>query len=157
MHLLAASAQGGGMNWICEPSVCNPIAESFEQMCQILRQLPEEKQSEIAQYLKSLRYRKFLKTYYWKCVRKEVLSRARYVCSHCYDRRAVNAHHKSYANHGYEHLCLEELRALCKQCHEVIHGHREGEADEGFADAATSELLELLAWKTAMPGTRREK
>ena len=63
----------------------------------------------------------FLRSNYWKRVRKTVLQRDNYTCQHCESKKGLNAHHISYKHHGKEHMHLEDLITLCTKCHEKVH------------------------------------
>ncbi len=57
-----------------------------------------------------------------QAVRSEVLSRARWACERCGDKRRLILHHRlSRAQGGLEEP--ENLAALCTPCHSGIHDH----------------------------------
>ena len=60
-------------------------------------------------------YHAHLRSDAWQRTRKAVLRRAGYRCERC--RRAVplDVHHTSYDRFGHERL--DDLRALCRDCH----------------------------------------
>lgn len=64
----------------------------------------------------------------WSKKRAKVLLRAGGVCECCGEARADQVHHTTYIHLGDEPLW--ELRAVCRCCHERIHGiDREGAID----------------------------
>ena len=67
------------------------------------------------------KYGDFLKSSYWKNVKKEVLKRDKNTCSECGSNKYLHVHHLSYSHHFEEHLHLEDLITLCKSCHEKTH------------------------------------
>lgn len=71
--------------------------------------------------LRSLPYEKFLKSSYWDIVRRYKLYRSKFRCSLCNCKGVLHVHHKTYENHGAEHLHLDDLITLCKICHEKFH------------------------------------
>ena len=70
----------------------------------------------------ALPYKEFLDTCYWEIVRKYVLEQRRFRCELCGEgNRILHVHHKTYKNHGAEHLHLDDLIVLCKTCHSKHH------------------------------------
>jgi len=70
------------------------------------------------------RYELHLMSDAWRVLRQRVLSRDGGVCQGCGVRPATDAHHLTYDHLGEEFLF--ELIALCRDCHERLHGHRIG-------------------------------
>lgn len=68
-------------------------------------------------------YRDFLRTDYWQAVAAQVKKRDGYRCVVCNSPEQIEAHHRTYRNHGEEHLHLEDLTTLCRKCHKTFHGH----------------------------------
>ena len=66
-------------------------------------------------------YLEFLKSDYWKEVRELILKRDDRKCIHCSGTKILQVHHKTYKNHGEEHLHLDDLITLCRACHKKIH------------------------------------
>lgn len=81
------------------------VAELTENHCRILRSMP---------------YEQFVYTDYWRIVRDMVLWKNK-VCAECGGGRIFQVHHKTYKHHGYEHLHLEDLIVLCRDCHALLH------------------------------------
>lgn len=83
---------------------------------------PDEK--EIEKSILNMSYKDFLNTPYWDGVRNYKLKRANYCCELCGRKGILNVHHKTYANHGSEHIrsiANSDLIVLCKNCHEKFH------------------------------------
>lgn len=66
-------------------------------------------------------YQKFLKSPYWKRVRKSILLRDGNKCVKCGDKNLLHIHHTTYINHGNEHEHLDDLITLCEACHSYEH------------------------------------
>lgn len=66
-------------------------------------------------------YAVFLRSAYWKDVRKKVLQRDNYTCTTCGRHKRLQVHHLTYEHHEYEHLHLEDLTTLCNNCHQLVH------------------------------------
>lgn len=65
-------------------------------------------------------YNAFLKTEYWKKVRKDAIARDK-KCKKCGTTENLQVHHLSYKYRGdeLEHMCT--VVTLCKSCHGVEH------------------------------------
>lgn len=68
-------------------------------------------------------YNAYLQTQEWRTKREAVLRRGNGVCEGCGRSMAEHVHHRTYENLGDEFLF--ELVALCRNCHQKIHPHRE--------------------------------
>ena len=66
-------------------------------------------------------YENFLKSKYWREVKKLVLKRDKYKCIICGSSKELNIHHSSYKNHFNEHNHLEDLDTLCRKHHQEYH------------------------------------
>jgi 5-methylcytosine-specific restriction endonuclease McrA len=64
-------------------------------------------------------YRRYLASADWQSVRQRVLRRAFVTCEGCWEARATEVHHLTYAHVGDE--LLFELVAICRPCHERVH------------------------------------
>jgi len=74
-----------------------------------------------SQNLAKLPYAVFLTTKYWFTVRDYVVSQKPF-CGLCPSTHRLNAHHRTYARHGYEHLYWStDLIVLCNKCHMRHH------------------------------------
>ncbi len=68
-------------------------------------------------------YIEYLKSDEWKERRKYLMELAGGSCSKC-GEKATQLHHLNYDNLGDEELEVDVI-ALCKDCHEEIHGQGE--------------------------------
>jgi len=68
-------------------------------------------------------YCEYIQSDTWKRRRAAVFNRAGDICEACGFEPADEVHHTTYRNVGREPLY--ELRAVCKNCHRIIHD-REG-------------------------------
>jgi 5-methylcytosine-specific restriction endonuclease McrA len=75
-------------------------------------------------------YNLYLRSERWARKREKVLRRAGGTCEACGERPAQEVHHLTYRNVGAEPLW--DLRAVCRPCHDFIHGE-EGSQVEGRA------------------------
>ncbi len=76
---------------------------------------------------------KFLKTLYWQIVSGMVIVRDLAICRNCHradmpgvlyegnKRLVLQAHHTTYKYQGKDHLHLNVLICLCRQCHDDVH------------------------------------
>ena len=65
-------------------------------------------------------YVDYLKSDDWRERRKELMEEAEKLCSKC-GEKATQLHHLNYDNLGEEELD-EDVIAVCKDCHDEIHG-----------------------------------
>ena len=70
------------------------------------------------------KYKVFLRTRYWKYVRRLVMKRDGYCCKRCGSGKGLQVHHLSYEHHYAEHLWLGDMVTLCEGCHGVVHGKK---------------------------------
>jgi 5-methylcytosine-specific restriction endonuclease McrA len=66
------------------------------------------------------RYQQYILSPQWAHKRFEVFRRDGYMCQMCHRMPAAQVHHKTYKNFGNEPL--EDLIAVCEQCHKDHHG-----------------------------------
>lgn len=86
--------------------------------------LEQEADKKIQDAVRSLSYSDFLQTPYWDGVRNYKLRKSGYKCELCGKSGILNVHHKTYENHGLEHLrsiANKDLIVLCKDCHYKFH------------------------------------
>ena len=69
----------------------------------------------------ALPYPDYLRTPYWRAIRKIKLFAAGRKCENCSAVRRLQVHHLTYSHRGREHEALETLRVLCRACHEGAH------------------------------------
>ena len=69
-------------------------------------------------------YRDYLKSDDWQHIRKIKLQFADHRCEMCLMPAApgnpLDVHHVTYERFGHENLT--DLRVLCRQCHQTVHG-----------------------------------
>jgi len=70
-----------------------------------------------------IEYIEYLKSDEWKERRKYIMELIGWVCSKC-GEKATQLHHLNYDNIGNEELDVDVI-ALCKDCHDEIHGKGE--------------------------------
>jgi 5-methylcytosine-specific restriction endonuclease McrA len=81
---------------------------------ELLRNRPEV----IAAY-RSMPYKEYLLTDWWKKVKRAAIIRAGYQCEECKERRPLDVHHLTYERLGTE--ADADLQALCRFCHDLAH------------------------------------
>ena len=69
--------------------------------------------------LKTMPYKKYLKTQHWDITKQLALERAGYKCQLCSSKESLNVHHNTYENRGEEKD--KDLVVLCKVCHAKFH------------------------------------
>jgi 5-methylcytosine-specific restriction endonuclease McrA len=83
---------------------------------------PQINERKITKYVKDMIYDDFLKTLYWKTIAGRIRYFAKFKCELCNKGKVILVvHHKTYKNHGKEHLFLEDLICLCESCHKKVH------------------------------------
>ena len=60
----------------------------------------------------------------WERARRAALDRAGWRCESCGLARPLDVHHVEALHHGGAPYDLDNLRALCRDCHTVSHGHK---------------------------------
>ena len=78
----------------------------------------------IKEAILKMKYYDFLRTPYWDGVRNYKLRKEKYRCQLCGKNGTLNVHHKTYENHGMEHvksIAFNDLIVLCKDCHGKFH------------------------------------
>lgn len=78
--------------------------------------------STVEAFIKSMKYRDFLNTPYWKIVAAYVKYKAKFKCQICGKSGVLNVHHRNYEHHGMEIYHTEDLVCLCDECHNLYHG-----------------------------------
>lgn len=74
------------------------------------------------------RYARYLNSPEWQEKRKRVFIRSHGWCEGCGIKQAEEVHHRNY-DHLFDEY-LFELLALCRKCHEKIHGREDSHDDE---------------------------
>lgn len=83
----------------------------------------------IFEYINSeLTYDEFLNTEYWLIISQYLKHKYNFICQDCKKKFStfskLNVHHKTYENHGREHMESvqnSDLVVLCEQCHKNRH------------------------------------
>jgi hypothetical protein len=88
-----------------------------------IRKLEYDRRSEYDQTEFFRWYDEYLESPEWDERRSRVLSRARGVCEGCRKEPATQVHHLTYERVGRE--MLFDLAAVCRDCHDCIHGHED--------------------------------
>ena len=70
--------------------------------------------------LDTLTYAEFLQTGFWKKLRTKVFVRSEGLCEVCHNERAWQVHHMFYPSKR-EETSLNDLVAVCEECHKTIH------------------------------------
>jgi 5-methylcytosine-specific restriction endonuclease McrA len=73
------------------------------------------------QQLATMPYQAFLRTRYWRTVRRYVVYQAGGCCQLCPATTGLQVHHRTYAHRGQEYDYLEDLVVLCATCHATHH------------------------------------
>ncbi len=63
--------------------------------------------------------RKYLRSKAWEQKRQKRFKLDKYCCALCYSEENLECHHITYKNLGHEPL--ENLRTVCRECHQEIH------------------------------------
>ena len=80
----------------------------------------------VSRYIKSMIYKDFIKTIYWKCIAYEKKRISGFSCQTCNSKESLNVHHKTYNHHGEEHNYINnDLICLCSKCHSLFHNKSE--------------------------------
>ncbi|MDR2597257.1 MAG: hypothetical protein LBC76_08065 [Treponema sp.] len=87
-----------------------------------LELLQDGHSNNIAEYIKAMEYKEFLKTLYWQTISEYKKNEADNKCQLCNKGGVLHTHHRTYSIHGYEVLYPEDLIVLCEKCHSKFHG-----------------------------------
>ena len=73
--------------------------------------------------LKSMPYKEFLNTKYWKTIKEYIITNINNSCSlcNCDNERLLQVHHRTYDYKGEEFSHLSCLTILCNKCHQMFH------------------------------------
>ena len=77
-------------------------------------------QTEFKRAIKEMHYADFLETRYWRIITKIVREKAGNRCEICGSSKRLDVHHKTYGHHGEEHLYMDDLMCVCRDCHTKI-------------------------------------
>lgn len=84
---------------------------------------PEPTPARIAE-LRSMPYDEYRRTKEWKQRARATKTRAGNRCALCNKPGPLHAHHRTYERRGNERP--DDLIALCPQCHQLYHDHKNG-------------------------------
>ncbi len=115
------------------------IPGRFNMLLLVDSRSTEQQKNAAYRRMKNMPYQDFLKTAYWKTIRDYVVHRHNGNCQSCLSSRAIDVHHRTYRNHGREHINLGDLMPVCRQCHEILH-----ERFDGNRDASLSRLESIF-------------
>lgn len=68
-----------------------------------------------------MNYRRYLRTGYWRAIRKIKIASVGGRCEKCSSERKLECHHIHYRLRGQEHVDLGCLQVLCHKCHSKVH------------------------------------
>lgn len=87
-------------------------------------------------------YKLYLKSDEWRKTRSHIRRRARGWCERCKVGKRADVHHLTYARLGCERL--DDLLAVCTECHEFLHGLRDVDpAATTYSEQEIHDLREL--------------
>jgi 5-methylcytosine-specific restriction endonuclease McrA len=89
-------------------------------------------------------YRRYLRSPAWLHKKEQVLRRAGYLCESCGTNPARDVHHVTYKYGYWTPNWL--LRAVCRECHEILTAIDNGELSAWDKDEAVAEMLEELPY-----------
>lgn len=100
--------------------------ENFKEKWESLKSDFDISKLEVAQKIRSMKYKDFLNTPYWKLIAKKVKLHADERCVVCNSTKNLQAHHRAYEKiHGYElHKWESELTCICDKCHEAVSKYK---------------------------------
>jgi hypothetical protein len=87
--------------------------------CQAIRMQMLQEVGERIQEANRKEYSAYLLLPQWRDIRAKRMAIANGICEGCGDRPATQVHHLTYDHRGHE--MLWELRAVCDECHDLIH------------------------------------
>ena len=93
----------------------------FSHLSSLCQSADEER---IASVIRSMRYKDFLQSPYWKAIARYAKNYVSSKCSLCGSQERLSVHHRNYENHGYEHrkeVVMKDLIVLCDDCHKKFH------------------------------------
>lgn len=86
----------------------------------VLQLLEPKKPKKVVRWTRR-KYKRYLRSDWWRKKRLEKMASQNYLCERCGDW-AAEVHHKHYDSLGAE--VLSDLEALCRTCHKKEHGIR---------------------------------
>ncbi len=93
----------------------------WDLMLSAIAQVPDQERQDFHIAARDLGYKKFLKSLYWRIVRRYLRTLRSGLCQFCNAPESLQVHHASYEFRGSDHLHLDKLVLLCDGCHEQHH------------------------------------
>lgn len=111
--------------------------------------------------LRALPYDEYLRSDYWKLIRKCAIEQHGGRCQRCRKRdRQIDVHHTRYLNRGEEYRYLDDLKVLCHECHMEAHLDRDvlafsigKQASEDFFELMPRRIKDV-AFTKRIPGSK---
>ncbi len=94
-------------------------------------------------------YAMFLESDWWKLLSRRKRKLAGGKCECCRKNNAMQAHHRFYRDNWFD-TKLDDLKALCRGCHELKHGLREHKQESAKAPRPPAANGEITSWVEAM-------
>lgn len=114
-----------GMSWPVPTSRLAQLTALLKEpgaMAYLRRELEATFTPEVSATLHAMPYEEFLGTQYWALVRAMLCAIRGVKCEACaLSGVTLDAHHLTYAHRGSEVFHLDDLRLLCRGCHEAQH------------------------------------
>ncbi len=107
-------------NTVILDKICNPVSYETVKHSELMS-LSEYQLDTIKQKLRSLPYKEYLQTPYWKAVRYKKKQDCDNKCDRCGSTNELNVHHLDYCYVGEDHLYLDNLMVLCELHHLEWH------------------------------------
>jgi 5-methylcytosine-specific restriction endonuclease McrA len=104
------------VRYVPSPEECQRILDHWAKVRPTLAAVEPEKKPSWWN-----RYNAYLSSPEWEARRQKVLARSS-ICECCGEAKATQVHHLSYSRVGQEPLW--DLRAVCRECHEILHSDR---------------------------------
>jgi len=111
----------GGDPRLRPPYVCKNCRQETRREKQSLKARGKVVPKHDGKQLRTMPYAEFLRTSYWREVRRLKIRQVGGRCEHCKTRGSFQVHHRDYKYRGNEHKHLDCLVVLCGKCHEFRH------------------------------------
>ena len=144
-HIISRLLRPSGFRW--DPSTFAPMVAFFENE-------PKEHQLEFIGASNAMPNSRFERTVYWGIISGHIVSRDKR-CMNCASPSSLHVHHLTYEHRGQEHRFLNDLRALCRQCHTAQHRHMITAQAKGMQRLNPGISLEQLERKIVSDVTER--
>lgn len=101
------------------PNFCEECYLAYKKRHRINLMQVSEEQQERMHHLKTMPYKEYLQTEYWKEFRKKVYRRYKGQCQLCGSTYHTQVHHNNYDCRGEE--TYTDVILLCEECHKKHH------------------------------------